>query len=238
MTLPCHCVSFFAAGASFFSAASWAAPAGMAANADPASTKASKVTGTFIASSMLVANASDPTHDRLGFVAEDSPALRNSKENFVQHFTCQYAKELPRSPAAADPGRIWWPRQTAPDGEAVSRGTQHFNLQQGTNSPSEPLRDRSGVQYAVFVKGTQADHAIIVLNLAGIDIVHCLTVVLLTGPLGRTVVLDSPLDIRVPIPNHQGRLVLIASRDNTLHTVLLRVLPFRRFRALLCEHRC
>src|ERR1700681_1052379 len=108
----------------------------------------------------------------------------------------------------------------------------------GTNSPSEPLRDRSGVQYAVFVKGTQADHAIIVLHLTGIDIVHCLTVVLLTGPLGRTVVLDSPLDIRAPIPNHQGRLILIASRDNTLHTVLLHVLPFRRFRALLCEHRC
>src|SRR6266851_8184534 len=94
------------------------------------------------------------------------------------------------------------------------------------------------MQYAVFVKGTQADHAIIVFNLAGIDVVHCFTVVLLTGPLGRTVVLDSLLDISVSIPNRQGRIIFIASGDNTLHTALLRGLSFGRLRALLREHRC
>src|SRR5206468_3470897 len=107
-----------------------------------------------------------------------------------------------------------------------------------THLIGEPLRARTGMQYSVFVPSAQADHAIIVLNLAGIDVVYGFTVVLLTGPLGRAVVQDSLLDIRVSIPNRQSRIIFIASGDNTLHTALLRGLPFRRFRSLLREHWC
>jgi len=46
VTLPLG--SFCAAGASFFSAASWVAPAGIAAITNPANTKESKVKRTFI----------------------------------------------------------------------------------------------------------------------------------------------------------------------------------------------
>lgn len=152
---------------------------------------------------------------------------------------------LPAHEGAAEEAR---PQPTQEEfrghGERLPRGKQ-FRAEPSistcdtrrTHLVGEPLRDRSSVECAVFAPSTQADHPIIVLNLAGIDVVHLFTVVLLTGPLGRAVVTDSLLDIRAPRTNRQGRFILIASGDDTLAAGLLRGHRFRRFRALLREHR-
>jgi hypothetical protein len=47
---------------------------------------------------------------------------------------------------------------------------------------SEPLRDQSGVKYAIFVPSTCADHSITVFNLASINIVGLLAAMFLANP--------------------------------------------------------
>src|SRR5438094_8603072 len=116
----------------------------------------------------------------------------------------------------------------------------------------EPLRENSGVKFALLVVSAQADHPITVLNLAGINDFRVCTEVLLTNPLGRAVVMDGLLDARAPLTNGQRRFILIASRYNAvppspLRGLLLIFLPrlllggsllrFLLFGALLREHR-
>src|SRR5438445_1365784 len=117
-----------------------------------------------------------------------------------------------------------------------------------TRLPGEPLRDQSGVKFALLVVSAPADHPITVLNLAGINVVDLFTAVLLTGPLGRTVVVDDLLSARAPLTNGQRRFILIATRDHALPARLLRglllslllggsLLRFLLFGALLREYR-
>ena len=47
---------------------------------------------------------------------------------------------------------------------------------------SEPLRDQSGMEYAIFIQRTRADYSITVFNLAGINVVDLFAAVLLTDP--------------------------------------------------------
>lgn len=101
-------------------------------------------------------------------------------------FTCQHRKALPRKFGRSRPNFIITSR-----GEQVPRESSFSHLKPvflrcdtgRTHLVSEPLRARSGVECAVFVPRTQADHPIVVLNLAGINLVHLFTVVLLAGPL-------------------------------------------------------
>ena len=47
---------------------------------------------------------------------------------------------------------------------------------------SEALRDQSGMEHAILVPSTRADHSITVLNLASVDVVGLLAAVFLANP--------------------------------------------------------
>jgi hypothetical protein len=65
------------------------------------------------------------------------------------------------------------------------------------------------VQYALLLPSTRADHAIIILNLTGINVVNFFATVLLTDPSRRAVVLDGYLSGPAPLTNGQCRLISI-----------------------------
>src|SRR5262249_28871211 len=62
--------------------------------------------------------------------------------------------------------------------------------------------------------GTNADHAIIIFDLPGIDLIHFFATVLLTGPFCRTVVLYCLLGIAASGTNGQLRFVWVGSDDH------------------------
>src|SRR2546427_2902096 len=85
----------------------------------------------------------------------------------------------------------------------------------------EPLRDEGGVHHAVLVPSSHADHPVVVIDLASIDVVDFLAAMLLTSEFGRAVVRDRLLHARAPLTNCQRGFILIASGDNTLPASLL-----------------
>src|SRR5437016_8371035 len=80
----------------------------------------------------------------------------------------------------------------------------------------EPLRDQGGVHHAVLVPSSHADHPVVVIDLASIDVVDFLAAMLLTSEFGRAVVRNGLLHARAPLTNCQRGFILIASGDNTL----------------------
>src|SRR2546429_883641 len=85
----------------------------------------------------------------------------------------------------------------------------------------EPLRDEGGVHHAVLVPSSHADHPVVVIDLASIDVVDFLAAMLLTSEFGRAVVRNGLLHARAPLTNCQRGFILIASGDNTLPASLL-----------------
>src|SRR5262249_4454698 len=51
-------------------------------------------------------------------------------------------------------------------------------------SPCQALRNETSVKHSVFVQGSNADHAVIIFDLSGVDLIHLFAAVLLTDPLG------------------------------------------------------
>src|SRR5947199_2930804 len=85
----------------------------------------------------------------------------------------------------------------------------------------EPLRDEGGVHHAVLVPSSHADHPVVVIDLASIDVIDFLAAMLLTSEFGRAVVRDRLLHARAPLTNGQRGFVLVASGDNTIPASLL-----------------
>src|SRR5437588_9180389 len=85
----------------------------------------------------------------------------------------------------------------------------------------EPLRDETGVHHAVLVPSSHADHPVVVIDLASIDVVDFLAAMLLTSEFGRTVVRNGLLHARAPLTNGQRGFILITSGDDTLPASLL-----------------
>src|SRR5207237_1959250 len=101
------------------------------------------------------------------------------------------------------------------DGPRLHTATQSETLR------CEPLRDEGGVHHAVLVPSSHADHPVVVIDLASIDVVDFLAAMLLTSEFGRTVVRNGLLPARAPLTNCQRGFILIASGDNTLPASLL-----------------
>src|SRR5438552_4593608 len=106
----------------------------------------------------------------------------------------------------------------------ASESLRDPRLQTATQSEAlrcEPLRDESGVEHAVLVPSSHADHPVVVIDLASIDVVDFLAAMLLTSEFGRAVVRNGLLHARAPLTNCQRGFILIASGDNTLPASLL-----------------
>ena len=80
------------------------------------------------------------------------------------------------------------------------------------------------MKYAIIAPSALADHAIIILNLADINVIDLFAAVLLTNPVRRAVVLDGLLEARAHLTNRQRRFILTASYDMTLPARPLREL--------------
>ena len=78
----------------------------------------------------------------------------------------------------------------------------------------QSFRNQTGVEHSVITPGTNADHAIIIFDLPGIDLIHFFATVLLTGPFCRTVVLYCLLGIAASGTNCQLRFVWVGSDDH------------------------
>src|SRR5207245_8579573 len=99
----------------------------------------------------------------------------------------------------------------------ASESLRDPRLQTATQSEAlrcEPLRDESGVEHAVLVPSSHADHPVVVIDLASIDVVDFLAAMLLTSEFGRAVVRDRLLHARAPLTNCQRGFILLASGDN------------------------
>src|SRR6267143_5660057 len=94
----------------------------------------------------------------------------------------------------------------------------------------EPLRDQSCVDYAAL-RSALANHIVPVFNLAGVNVVDLLVVVILTDPFRRAVVRTGLLCIRTHITNSQSRVLLTGCFNSTFPARLLRL------GGLLREHR-
>src|SRR5207248_2634535 len=101
------------------------------------------------------------------------------------------------------------------------RGPRRQTATQSEALRCEPLRNESGVEHAVLVPSSHADHPVVVIDLASIDVVDFLAAMLLTSEFGRAVVRDRLLHARAPPTNCQRGLIFIASGDNTLPASLL-----------------
>src|SRR5438132_5078280 len=112
------------------------------------------------------------------------------------------------------------PRRQAFASESL-RGPRRQTATQSEALRCEPLRNESGVEHAVLVPSSHADHPVVVIDLASIDVVDFLAAMLLTSEFGRAVVRDRLLHARAPLTNCQRGFILIASGDNTLPASLL-----------------
>src|SRR5437773_12577355 len=84
------------------------------------------------------------------------------------------------------------------------------------------LRNRSRVEVFLVVVGAQADYLITVLGLIGVDGVHLLVGVILTGPLGGSVVMYGSLGLRLPHTDGERRFFRVATHGVALHAILFR----------------
>src|SRR5881396_773861 len=101
------------------------------------------------------------------------------------------------------------------------RGPRRQTATQSETLRCEPLRDEGGVHHAVLVPSSHADHPVVVIDLASIDVIDFLAAMLLTSEFGRAVVRNRLLHARAPLTNGQRGFVLVASGDNTLPASLL-----------------
>jgi len=90
------------------------------------------------------------------------------------------------------------------------------------------------MQYAILAHTTFTNHPIIVLDLAGINVVDRFAAVFLADPFRRGVVLDDHLSGRTQLTNRQSRFIRIAPDDSPIPACLFRGLRLRW--SLLGEH--
>src|SRR6266446_3038206 len=86
----------------------------------------------------------------------------------------------------------------------------------------KPLRNRSRVKVFLVVVRAQANHLITVLDLTGVNGVHLLVGVILTDPLGGSVIIYGSLGVRLPHPDGERRFFRAATHDLALHASLFR----------------
>src|SRR5690348_2358490 len=75
----------------------------------------------------------------------------------------------------------------------------------------QAFRDQGGVEGAALVVAAQADNAVIVAYLAGVNIIHFLAAVFLAGPACGIVIRHHLFLVRTSLPDSQGLFVFVAS---------------------------
>src|SRR5437660_4966349 len=98
-----------------------------------------------------------------------------------------------------------------------------LSISKVARSFGESFRDQRSVEVTLLVVKSHTDHPVPDFHLAGINRIDLLTVVLLAGPSGRTIVVDGVFESVAPT-NGQGGLILMGSRDNALPAAQLRLL--------------
>src|SRR5207244_5181031 len=95
-------------------------------------------------------------------------------------------------------------------------GPRLHTAKQSETLRCEPLRDQGGVHHAVLVPSSHADHPVVVIDLASIDVVDFLAAMLLTSEFGRAVVRNGLLHARAALTDRPRGFILMASVDSTL----------------------
>ena len=98
-----------------------------------------------------------------------------------------------------------------------------LSISKVARSFGESFRDQRSVEVTLLVVKSHTDHPVPDFHLAGINRIDLLTVVLLAGPSGRTIVVDGLFESVAPTNGHGG-LILMGSRDNALPAAQLRLL--------------
>ena len=65
-----------------------------------------------------------------------------------------------------------------------TNGLSAYGSGRDVASLRQALRNETSLKHAVFVQGSNADHAVIIFDLSGLDLLHFFAAALLTDPLG------------------------------------------------------